>query len=771
MPPFSDPHSSFLLSSSPLHSSATTTFFSIPELVSHLGYFLTAQDIALFRATNKTYYKTFHNLFWRTINLLDDGNSPEQPDSKTIRLLDSRPATRSFALNLNYIELLSCQSSFLVHHFYGLNVLLDVAEYLKPGVPFLDVSSREFLQDLRGTAQELLARITLPHGTVSKRPDWVLPFSDDTSYGCLSAIPAIYTANAGLLFPPMTNLTRLECVHNSSTRTPTQWQSLPSRYLPTNVMTTMFLCWVLYFNKGLTHIKFDGIDLTTLYPVRVMAQTLSGLAHLKTLELSTHMTPQEQTYALVGEYLLFHCSHTLETFHLKAEIKSTIRTPPVVITPWYDHTLTDEYFQRYALPDWTSTSFTSSASEMSEIGIPRMPMPLLKSLRMPDMPESGYMDELCPVLENCSALESLVLPTVGQRPLGIDRMLNIIKELPLRLKRLTVDYPKKYDEFHETPGSFIDILKPHTLESLSISFFKEGSYTCLTSKLLRHSETLCDLTFDAVESLYSSTILDILSSCRALKKLIVRRRRSNGKGNGNGYGNDGDPDDDILALQSISIAVTHAIAKPWICLGISHLEIPVMLDWIAYTAPMEQEEAESRGWRWVHEWRYTQANTYWTALRTFYQQIGALHQLEVLDLKACVVYPGSSASGATWSDVTLPGMLLMPYQQPAKTPSSFLATTQPPPPPGFLDMLGGLTKLRELRGSVRVDLPGMESVMRLSSYRWIATHWPALKVAEFLLPGYQSAFVYALPPHITWLYTERPFLKLAADKKPDKKTK
>lgn len=85
-----------------------------------------------------------------------------------------------------------------------------------------------------------------------------------------------------------------------------------------------------------------------------------------------------------------------------------------------------------------------------------------------------------------------------------------------------------------------------------------------------------------------------------------------------------------------------------------------MLDSIAYTTPMEQEEAGSQGWSWVHDWRHTQGNTYWTALRTFYQQIGALRQLEVLDLKAYVVYPGSSASGATWSDVTLPGMLLMP---------------------------------------------------------------------------------------------------------------
>jgi hypothetical protein len=628
----------------------------------------------------------------------------------------------------------------------------------------MHVSSRELLQDLRATAQELLVMTTLPLDAVSKRPDWVLSNSSDTRNGCFSAIYIAYSANAGLLFPPMTNLTRLECVHKPGNLN--EWLSLPSRCPATNRMATMFLCWVLYFNKGLTHIRFDGVDLTAHKPVRVLAQTLSGLAHLKSLELSTLMTPLDQTRDLVGEYLLFHCNHTLETFHLKAEIDVTSRTFPVVVTPWYDHTLTEEYHQEHAPPNWMKSSFSPAASEIGGVGIPRMPMPFLKSLRMPDKTEMGYTDELCPVLENCPALESLVLPTVGQRPLDIDRLLSIIKEQPLRLKRLTVDYPKKYDEFHETPGSVIEILEPHTLESLSISFFKEGPYTCLTSKLFRHSETLCDLIFDAVECLYSTTILNFLGSCRALKKLVVRRGRSNCSGNGSS--DDVGSEEDLSALQNISIAVTHAITKPWVCLGISHLEIPVMLDWLAYTVPMEQEKDKS--WKWIHDWHHTQGNTYWIALKTFYQKIGALRQLEVLDLKACVVYPGNSASGATWSDVTLPGMLLMPYQQPPKVPSSssFLSITSPPPPPGFLDLLGGLTKLRELRGSVRVDLPGMVSAMRLDSYRWIATHWPALKVAEFLQPGYQSAFVYTLPPHLTWLYTERPFLKLAADKKLDK---
>lgn len=108
--------------------------------------------------------------------------------------------------------------------------------------------------------------------------------------------------------------------------------------------------------------------------------------------------------------------------------------------------------------------------------------------------------------------------------------------------------------------------------------------------------------------------------------------------------------------------------------------------------------------------------------------------MKILDLKAYLVYLNSAASGATCSDITL----------------SVITTKEPEyHSPGFLDLLSGLINLRELRRSVRVDLPVMRLAMRLDSYRWVARHWPMLKVTEFLQPEYQSEFVYTLPPHIT----------------------
>ncbi|KAF9135546.1 hypothetical protein BGW39_002294 [Mortierella sp. 14UC] len=302
----------------------------------------------------------------------------------------------------------------------------------------------------------------------------------------------------------MTNLTRFEC--SFSGIQPHQWWSRPCRFPVSKQVKNSSLCWVLYVNKGLEHINVVGIEMTETKPVRHLVWILSGLAHLKSLEL----TSQDQTNDHVGEFLFFHSSQTL--------VK---HDPPGC---------------GVAL-------------------IPRIPMPLLKNVRMPDKPMLGYTDELCPVLENCPALESWHLPTVGRRPFGIGEIRAIIKDLQLPLKKTHSRLPEtarravQDSQQYKIPGSIIAILAPYTLKSFSISSFEEDLKSPLTSKLFRHLATLCVITFDAVEVLFSSTIRDILTRCHALEKLVVRRGS-----------NHNDPND-IALLEDISLTTYDAIAK------------------------------------------------------------------------------------------------------------------------------------------------------------------------------------------------------------------
>ncbi|KAK3846453.1 MAG: hypothetical protein J3R72DRAFT_433852 [Linnemannia gamsii] len=740
-PPLHAPSSSSTSTSTSKKSSARTTFFAIPELVQHLGLFLTSQDIVRVRTTCTSLHKAYHHLFWRTVNF-SEGNFPDQPHSKSIRLLDSKPGVRAFATHLRYIKSLTCDAYIVSHYALGLCVLLETQENLlqEKSLPselqFMSESSTEYMQELTTVARDLIATAMPPGQKLPTRPHWVFTSTIGKPYVGIAA-PILYTANAGLFFPPMTNLTRLECSFIGIQ--PQDWWSRPCQYPLSDLTVTATLCWMLYFNKGLEHIKVDGINLAKTKAVKTLAWTLSGLANLKTLDLES----QEETSDHVGEFLLFHCSQTLESFYHKADMMSTRTNHQVVITPWYDYTQTEEYFLKDSPQDWVGARYDVT------IEIPRKPMPLLKRLRMPDRPRSGFTDELCSVLEHCPALESWHLPRVEHRSHIFDKALNIVKDHRMPLKKLTGDYPKEHEEIHMTPGRILDILEQHTLESFSISFFSES--TGLTSKLFQHSATLRDITFDQVKFILSTTIRDILTNCRALEKLVVRM--------------DNVHLDAIEELQSVSLTITHAILKPWVCLGLKHLEIPVELD--CFPECSDFTETDSAGW--YHDWHQTQDNKAWEALGKFYAQIGALHQLEVLDLKACVVHRGASFPfGTSCYDVSLPGMLLMPAPPPRTSPPSAIEKKRYPVP-GFLHLLSGLTNLRELRGSVRMDLPGMVSTMRLDSYRWIGRHWPKLKVAEFLLPGYQTEFVYHLPPHITWLFTERPFLRLSAYKIPPSK--
>ncbi|KAG0220124.1 hypothetical protein BGX33_008481 [Mortierella sp. NVP41] len=51
--------------------------------------------------------------------------------------------------------------------------------------------------------------------------------------------------------------------------------------------------------------------------------------------------------------------------------------------------------------------------------------------------------------------------------------------------------------------------------------------------------------------------------------------------------------------------------------------------------------------------------------------------------------------------------------------------------PGYLERLGRLTNLEELRGSVYADTDETAVTVGWLEDQWIALHWPRLEVAEF----------------------------------------
>lgn len=107
-------------------------------------------------------------------------------------------------------------------------------------------------------------------------------------------------------------------------------------------------------------------------------------------------------------------------------------------------------------------------------------------------------------------------------------------------------------------------------------------------------------------------------------------------------------------------------------------------------------------------------------LERFYRQISSLVALEYLDLRAvCVDVEGNASESMRMSthNCAFPAMLNLPN----------CATGWP----GYLGLLAGWVRLKELRGSVRVTTDETNVTVGEREIEWVATHWPSLECVAF----------------------------------------
>ena len=106
-------------------------------------------------------------------------------------------------------------------------------------------------------------------------------------------------------------------------------------------------------------------------------------------------------------------------------------------------------------------------------------------------------------------------------------------------------------------------------------------------------------------------------------------------------------------------------------------------------------------------------------LEQLYRQIGSLHQLTYLKLKAITKdqQAGMAVMGKYFTN-TFPVLLT-------------LGDADGSGRPGFLDCLARLTKPKEIQGSVHAIAMETVVTMGLAEVHSIATHWPRLELAEF----------------------------------------
>ncbi|KAG0216216.1 hypothetical protein BGX33_000314 [Mortierella sp. NVP41] len=378
------------------------------------------------------------------------------------------------------------------------------------------------------------------------------------------------------------------------------------------------------------------------------------------------------------------------------------------------------------------------------------PLTRLKSLRIESVSKST-VGLWGPLLQHCPALEILAPPNKTSPALATLIQL-VLKHCP-RLRGL--------DGCSQGTIGILKALPKNTLES----FTSQGPYNYddlnnVVSKVSQdHRESIKEIRIDDHNHLRSGIVINIVCYYTALEHLSI-------KGG------------DLAATRLANLSL-----REWGCLRLKSLEITVDMRrrvepafvYVNRGEPMPNVDKEM-----------------WGQLETFYRQLGALKELEVLNLKIRSKevtwldegghvrkggeyirrlfnyvdddYYGVGVENDTFSVDDTRGKFNSSYVdnlEAKRADASFPGLLSLGGPVidrrGYLEWLSKLAKLRELRETPKT--------VGQKELEWILAHWPKLEVIE-LLPALKDGQgkvrrlfpVDMSPPHTVWLQQQRPGL-------------
>ncbi|KAF9135565.1 hypothetical protein BGW39_002313 [Mortierella sp. 14UC] len=322
------------------------------------------------------------------------------------------------------------------------------------------------------------------------------------------------------------------------------------------------------------------------------------------------------------------------------------------------------------------------------------------------METAASAQDIIAVLWHCRGVESLRLPKVtGQE--RIDTVAIFIAEQFVKLRRL----------YFVSTGSDLDDVLPFRIMEAMHGQLLEELYCCgsrhvlghfLTAKLFqRHSDALRQLTFAGCGSVDSHSIKTILNECKLLEDFSV-------------YGSDGN-----------CLRLADAVSMDWASSKITRLSLAIGFTDLHTLYPDEEPYFRRRHPLTL----FAEEARQFELLERFYRQIGMLVQLQSLDLRVQHFHAHGHPINKPHSAVSFPGLLSIGDKRADR--------------PGYLRLLTGLTKLKELRGSVSADTDETRVTMGWKEAVFIDEVFSDLRVAEFF-----SEATSVRPP-FQWLKDQR----------------
>lgn len=436
------------------------------------------------------------------------------------------------------------------------------------------------------------------------------------------------------------------------------------------------ILWLVRLNGAtLTHLNITKLSLICVRVVRDISRTISQLPCLRVLQLEAQ--PENSLIRHAFECLFYSCPASL--VDLKITCSASLIDPKIACLISGD---TIQFSRDPVVGDWDY--------DQGPLVLRDTYLLHLKSLDISMMPLLDLAEVCGTVLGQCPALESLALPKLGQLTDDMLFVIASISELCPRISSLS--FPEGCLAEHVT--MVLESLPEQQLRNLCYCSYNDPDPEPMIATWTRHSTTLRRIEFTYTARILSSVIQAALTTCEGLEVLNVTCRTGS---------------------ERVCLIFANAIESEWVCKRIREL---VMNVWITSSGrnPSYMEDPTKATW--------TEENRrHWEDLGKFYSQIGSLSHLEILDLQAVGKADASSAYNTprevflSPTETCLPGLLALEDAEKGKI--------------GYLGKLVGLTRLRELRGSMVWTQNDNLAMIGENEVDWFVNHLPSLEMATF----------------------------------------
>ncbi|KAG9068220.1 hypothetical protein KI688_011815 [Linnemannia hyalina] len=543
-----------------------------------------------------------------------------------------------------------------------------------------------FLDQL-DTLQNTTTTATIEHSPALSRPTWFAPLD-----------PKIYIV---FPIPPMTMLTKLDLRLFILSQYDEYQEICQDRRT-----TLAQACWIISSSPNLLDLKLTSVFLKDRRDAQLLMTTLFRLQRLRALYLGFFL-PSFTTPGLIHKveiYLLSACPPALRKLTLKSYVEGGEDDYMIE-----DFSKDNAEAESGTLPPWEKLDEECGLTTST---MPRRQGPFLglRDLHLGEVGRSFSRDDLQLILQQCPNLITLEMPRLSQIS-DVQQLAGEIVQWCPRLSDLSNESECGDDKVRGLVDWVLRALPPQQVTRFisngapvpAIQGLDDGG-----SMFQRHSSTLREISLNGYKRIDSMMVQTILVECEALESFKIH------------LPNYGDPLPLCLHLED-------AIGIPWACTRIQELQlaiaiperpliVPVAGTWPYYIRPppttLSVEETQQ-----------------FKDLEFFYRQLGKLTQLRRLDLRA---YYYDSTGKRNPSGAPFPGMLNLGSEKTGQ--------------PGYLQLLGGLTKLKTLVGSVAANTRETMLTIGMDEVVWMDKYWPALERAGFFMnpPTSRIPFVWFL---------------------------